>query len=69
MYWLTSFPGNSTIMVFAFSAADGTFAFLTDNQEVRFFLSGYNFTERENIRPKKKDLQPRSSLIYTRSKH
>lgn len=53
IYWLTTFPGNSTIMVFTFSASDGTFAFLTDNQEVRFFLNGYEFTETENIRPKK----------------
>ena len=34
IHWLTDFPGNSTIMVFTSSASDGTYAFLTDNQEV-----------------------------------
>ena len=35
IHWLTSFSGNSTITVFTSSPFDGTFAFLTDNQEVR----------------------------------
>ena len=35
IHWLTDFPGNSTIMVFTSSPFDATFAFLTDNQEVK----------------------------------
>ena len=35
IHWLTDFPGNSTIAVFTSSPFDGTFAFLTDSQEVR----------------------------------
>ncbi|KAJ7371019.1 hypothetical protein OS493_028176 [Desmophyllum pertusum] len=34
IHWLTSFPGNSTITVYTSSLFDGTFAFLTDNQEI-----------------------------------
>lgn len=36
VHWLISFSGNSTITVFTTSLFDGTFAFLTDSQEVRF---------------------------------
>ncbi|XP_068749134.1 LOW QUALITY PROTEIN: cation channel sperm-associated auxiliary subunit gamma-like [Montipora capricornis] len=34
IHWLTSFPRNSTIVVFTSSPFDGTFAFLTNHQEV-----------------------------------
>ena len=48
IHWLTDFPGNSTIMVFTSCASDGTFAFLTDNQEVSFVVNMYNFAKSEN---------------------